>query len=241
MSIEDELGKDLEDLLREAVRSESNEERLAYYPGKVVDNKDPIKKGRCRIRVFGIYGDSIGDDDLPWADNDSSFNGSEVGSFVVPPVGALVNVRFNGNDFNLPRYTSKVVASPDKMVSNPLGDYPDTMVFFETDSGDYFKINRKTGETNFNHRSGVKISISKSGDVEISNTNTDGGEIAITSSGNLSLQSKGDILLNARGNVKLVTPMGSEAWTPNCLKMCPFTMLPHGGPLGGIIGLKGSK
>ena len=132
MSIEDELGKDLEDLLREAVRSESNEERLAYYPGKVVDNKDPIKKGRCRIRVFGIYGDSIGDDDLPWADNDSSFNGSEVGSFVVPPVGALVNVRFNGNDFNLPRYTSKVVASPDKMVSNPLGDYPDTMASAST-------------------------------------------------------------------------------------------------------------
>lgn len=241
MEIGTDLGKDLESLLREAVRSERPEPSLAYYPGKVVDNKDPMKKGRCRIRVFGIYGDSIGDDDLPWADCDNAFNGSEKGSFVVPPIGALVNVRFDGNDLYMPRYTSKVVLSPDKMVSNPLGDYPDTMVFFETDNGDYFKINRKTGETNYNHRSGVKISISKSGDVEISNTNAEGGQIAITSSGDLSLQSKGDILLNARGNVKLVTPLGSETWTPNCIKMCPFTMLPHGGALGGIIGLKGSK
>ena len=41
--------------------------------GIVVDNYDPLYKGRCKIRVFGLHSETICgqylilDDDLPWS------------------------------------------------------------------------------------------------------------------------------------------------------------------------------
>lgn len=41
---------------------------FAWWVGKVEDREDPDKLGRVRVRVFGYYdSDSIGKDDLPWA------------------------------------------------------------------------------------------------------------------------------------------------------------------------------
>ena len=65
--------------------------------GIVVDNYDPLYKGRCKIRVFGLHSEticgqySILDDDLPWsspAPNIASSNGT----FNVPAIGERVYV-----------------------------------------------------------------------------------------------------------------------------------------------------
>ena len=37
------------------------------YLGVIVDVKDPLKEGRARVRVFGIF-DDIPTEDLPWAE-----------------------------------------------------------------------------------------------------------------------------------------------------------------------------
>jgi hypothetical protein len=50
------------------------------YFGKVVNNYDPLKIGRCKVRVIGLY-DSLNDDDLPWLMPMLAFN-SEI---IKPP------------------------------------------------------------------------------------------------------------------------------------------------------------
>ena len=63
--------------------------------GIVVDNYDPLYKGRCKIRVFGLHSENICgeylilDDDLPWACPAPNV-GSSNGSFNVPNIGERI-------------------------------------------------------------------------------------------------------------------------------------------------------
>ena len=65
--------------------------------GIVVDNYDPLYKGRCKIRVFGLHSETICgeylilDDDLPWSAPAPNV-GSSNGSFNIPSIGERVYV-----------------------------------------------------------------------------------------------------------------------------------------------------
>jgi hypothetical protein len=72
------------------------------YIGEVVDNNDPLKEFRCKIRVYGLM-DKLKDDELIWfyPDNNAFFSGGNskgFGSGSVPKVGSKVKVKFLNND-----------------------------------------------------------------------------------------------------------------------------------------------
>ena len=163
----EKLSKDNMELLTNFIDKRIKESYIKYYNGKVINNEDPEKLGRCRIRVFGVYGNDIPDEDIPWALPDFAFIGSTLGSFVVPPVDAIVKVYFDDKNTYAPKYTTKVLDT-NNMPTDIDDDYPNTMIFFETDEGDFFKINRKTLETTYHTASGVTILIDPKGNVEMS-------------------------------------------------------------------------
>lgn len=82
------------------------------YIGRIVSVDDELKIGRCKIRVYGLYGNDnenlgvIPDEDLPWAypHYDMCF-GSETGSgrFSTPKMNAKVRVILDGDQYH-PRY-----------------------------------------------------------------------------------------------------------------------------------------
>ena len=203
------LNKDIAELLKEFVLRKTKEKLTTFYTGKIINNSDPEKLGRCRIRVFGIYGKEIPDDDLPWAIPDFNFIGSTIGSFIVPPEGAIVKVFFDNGDIYVPRYTTKVIDANN--ISSEAGDdYPDTMVFFETDEGEYFKINRKTNETTYRTATGVMITVDDEGSINISSEDTETGNTDITLKGNItitcsgaSVVASGDVSVEAEGDVSV--------------------------------------
>ena len=236
-------GQTLEETIKECFDSDIEDSETAIYTGIVVDNNDPDKQGKCRIRVYSIFGDDIPDEDLPWALPDFSFVGSEVGNFIVPPIGAIVNVYFDKGDIYLPHYTTKAVRKSKQPTQKDI-DYPDNIVMWETDDGDYFTLNRKTKETTFNHNSGTKVLIKKDGSVEITivadKTETVQGKEESNITGNLTIKSDADITiesvgvmrLNHTGNLKVqglfATPVPQGG--PLCaLGSCLYTGAPHSG------------
>ena len=83
--------------------------------GIVVDNYDPLYKGRCKIRVFGLHSETICgqyiilDDDLPWASPAPNI-GSSNGTFNIPAIGERVYV--NADDpYNIQYYGQVEVKS----------------------------------------------------------------------------------------------------------------------------------
>jgi hypothetical protein len=75
--------------------------------GPVVDNDDPEKLGRCRIKVFSLF-DDIPDESVPWAFpvTNSVFAGGAggFGSLSIPKIGAIVRVQFSEGNLYSPEY-----------------------------------------------------------------------------------------------------------------------------------------
>lgn len=73
----------------------------ALYMGTVVDNKDPEKVGRVRVRVPGLIDEaSAWAHPLGWPGS----GGKQLGWFDVPPEGAEVGVLFHQGDIDHPHY-----------------------------------------------------------------------------------------------------------------------------------------
>ena len=77
------------------------------FLGEVVDVNDPMKEGRCKIRVFTVY-DDLQVEDIPWAVpmHKPVFFGQDgkAGSLSIPKKGSIVGVTFNGGDIYSPEY-----------------------------------------------------------------------------------------------------------------------------------------
>lgn len=198
--------------LKKFIDKESKSTELFFKTGIVVDNNDPDKLGRCKIRVYGVFEDEIPDIDLPWAIPDFNFIGSNLGSFVVPPLNTLVKVYFESNDIYLPRYTTKVInkdlLTSTSFIANKDEDYPNSMIFFETDAGEYFKINKATNTTTYRHASGLFITIDVDGNIEIDNTdisvsnNPDNSSDSSTI-GNITINCKSNFNINVGGDMNI--------------------------------------
>lgn len=80
---------------------------ITRYLGEVVDVKDPLREGRCRVRVFSIF-DELPVEDIPWAVQmkKPTFFGqfSKAGSISIPKKGAIVEVIFNNGNLYSPEY-----------------------------------------------------------------------------------------------------------------------------------------
>lgn len=238
--IQESIEEDFKTLIKKALAPQDGTVRANIYQGKVVANNDPEKKGRCRVRVLGIFGDSISDDDLPWAIPDFSFIGSEIGSFVVPSLDTIVNIYFEDDNIYLPHYTTKVIRQ-DKlksMTAKKNDDYPNTMVFFETDAGDYFSINRTKQIATFKHASGLIITIDATGNMLVDNTQTT-GTVNIKVAGDVDISSQGTVTLQSAEQIKLIAG-NSSLWQPNVIPTCPFTGAPHSLTQLPLPGLSGS-
>jgi hypothetical protein len=228
LSTRENILKDINNNLKDILEKHGYKNNIKWYIGRVENNNDPLKLGRCKIRVIGEFGNEINTESLPWSNPDFNFIGGSLGSFIVPPNDSLVRVYFENNDIYRPLYTTKVIQRnefdnwDDKDES-----YPDTMIFFEDDLGSLFKINRKTGEATFRHSSGMIFSIDKNGNCIINNENTSSGKLTISSKGDIELKSiKGNISLEAsKGKILL----GGESATmpvPN-VPISDFSGSPH--------------
>lgn len=73
-----------------------------FFEGPVIDNVDPQKQGRVRVRLPGV----MDNDGTPWA-RPMGLPGAgtmQRGTFAVPPIGAEVGVMFVHGDPDQPRY-----------------------------------------------------------------------------------------------------------------------------------------
>lgn len=238
MDIKDKFERDIPDLLKQFMDRRSA--LMNMYTGKIEDNNDPEKLGRCRIRVFGIFDDKeIKTEDLPWAKPDNSFVGSKKGSLIIPPLNTLVRVYFDNNDVYNPVFTSKV-ANKVQIPTNTAEDYPNNMIFFETDNGDFLQINRASFELYFYHASGTFLSIDKDGNITIENKDAEGdGNLTMNIKGDINISSEnGDVSVEAnKGNIKLGGDLATQPI--DNLPVCLFVGSPH--HIGGqTVGQKGS-
>lgn len=195
-----ELKKDISEIVNQYLYDSVVEDDTytKNYIGIVLDNKDPDKYGRCKIRVHGLH-DELGAEELPWSVPEFPLNFTEKGSFMVPEIGTLVYIKFDDDDIYEPIYFGKVLDRERlNYEADHLEDYPDSVIFYETKNGDYFKINRFKGEFVVKTAAGVFLKFNENGDIELTNTSSEQGNCNIRIKGNFNLDDR-------LGNFNLIT------------------------------------
>jgi len=227
-SVKKNINSDIKKILNDFIDARNDISKEGTFVGKVLDNDDPEKLGRCKILVYSVFSESISAKDLPWAIPEFGFTGSLKGSFIVPEVGAFVRVTFENNEINLPKYSTKVL-NRNQLPTNKDKNYPDNMIFFETDRGDSFELDRSTGDTIYTHSSKSVLSIDGAGLTKYEHKS--GTTITIDVAGNvkiesvLNLETSHGLFLKDDGSV--VVPEGQG---PYCaVPTCPFGGFPHSG------------
>lgn len=171
---------------------EQDDLHLPYqYRAVVLDNNDPDKKGRIKVRVFGIFTADIPTDKLPWAvPAQPLFAGAGVdyGHFAVPEVNSQVFVFFEGGDVYQPVYWAEAPNGVHGLPSELQTNYParkvlktkNGIVIYVDDSALEVKITLPSGtyvkigsEVKVNHSSGSYVQIDSSGNITIKGTRVD--------------------------------------------------------------------
>lgn len=172
------------------------------WTGKVTNNDDPEKLGRCQIQIIGYY-ENIPKDKLPWAHPDITYMGSKCGGQIIPEVDSMVRGYFEKGDVQRPIYDSIAFNeyNAESSFTDRKTDYPHKLVLFETDNGDFLTLNRKDGTLVFTHRTGAMFQIDKDGNVQMNNGTGSDKTMNITCNGDLNLNVSGNVTVSGNGNI----------------------------------------
>lgn len=142
--------------------------------GVVVDNADPEKRQRVRVRIPQLHR-TLPDDKLPWAIPDASQSranaGGGAGSVNVPVKGAKIYVRFEENDPHNPRYAGSPTTDDVNKDNELLNEnYPHTRGSID-DAGNRISTNSENEVLDFVHKSGSTVHIDANGKISVTVAN----------------------------------------------------------------------
>jgi len=162
------------------------------WKAEVVDNKDPDKLGKVKIKVLGLIEGEVSD--LPWAYplNPSGLGGKpDSSSFAVPEIGSFIQVNFPYYDIYFPFYSGYW---QDKTTHQPVfdEDYPESFGSIASDGFEFFH-NKKTKITRFKLPGNTTITQTGTYTMNAS------GQVVLTADSNISIQAKGNVSVTADG------------------------------------------
>ena len=234
------------------------------FIGQVVDNQDPKKLGRVRVRVKELFDSEvkIPNNRLPWAvKQDNQYLGSGSKQFSIPAIGTFVNVFFSKGDIYSPIYCGEV-QSQQNYDSEQEENYGDVLLKKDRNNNK-FKNNLATNQLDLTYNGKVIINISEliqlvgEDDLELTiskkikesiggdKESTIAGKSTETVTGNKEIIAAKIILTAAdsefSGNVKILgnlEVMGTSTLTgTTTIQSKPFLGHTHSDPQGGVTGL----
>lgn len=172
--------------------------------GVVIDNEDPEKLLRCRVRVAVLHRD-IPDDLVPWAlpMNLGGGNGMTggVGMISVPVVGSKVSMMFMDDSLYHAAYISWRIETSDDIPAELLADYPDAWGFLDG-GGNLLLVNNVTGLVKFHHVTGTMLQFKQDGSVQL----TTKKDLALHVNGVTNILASGQINLHSGAKIDMRAP-----------------------------------
>jgi hypothetical protein len=146
------------------LKEQANPTRMSYI-GDVVDNNDPKKLGRIKVRI-SAYAD-LSDEALPWASPllASHGNSQEYGGINIPEIGSQVRITFPSEDFTAPYYSGAELNEHTRTTFFD-DDYPNTYGYKDS-VGNFMRINKERGIAQFQHSSTTNMQVAPEGSIKV--------------------------------------------------------------------------
>lgn len=174
---------------------------FTFFMAKVVENNDPDRKQRIKVRIPQLLDSDIAIEDLPWLlpVSQAPFVGSSgtYGSVAVPPIDSVVIVIFQDNNIQYGLYlgTTQLQATAlDVLLTN----YPKRRGFVDP-AGNHAFVDITEGDTKMElkHNSGTIITVNDDGSIVITGVD----DAAITVQGNVTLTVNGNVTASVGGDL----------------------------------------
>ena len=146
------------------LKEQANPTTMSYI-GDVIDNRDPKKLGRLKVRI-SAYAD-LRDEALPWASPilGSHGNSQDYGGLNVPEVGSQVRVTFPSKDFTAPYYSGAELNERTRTTFFD-DDYPNTYGYKDS-VGNFVRINKERGTAQVQHSSTTNLQVTPDGSIKV--------------------------------------------------------------------------
>lgn len=177
-----------------------NSENNTVHFGTVVDNADPKKLGRIKVKIDMIY--EMSKEDMPWVypTNYSPLN------FYVPKIGEKVRVQFNDGDIYHPEYTG-YFHNTENHDSEFDTDYPHSMGMSQ--DGFVFKYNRQSELFELKAKNGSSLTMNKDGDILFVVKKdfgiTSDGKVTVSAKADISFSTDAKFIVNGKGGVEITS------------------------------------
>lgn len=191
----------MEEIIKQLSRA-IKDRHYGKYRGLVTDCADPERRGRVRVKVPAIWGESV----AHWALPCTPFGGkADQGFFSVPEVGAQVWVEFEGGDPGYPIWVGTFWHTGDDLpeaVQRRADETPSTRIY-KTPKGHtlLFEDQDDQEEVRLEHASGAHLAIDSQGTVAL----TDAGGAQVT----LDAENNELRIEDANGNSLTLTASGT--------------------------------
>lgn len=191
------------------------------YSGIVVDNNDPNKWGRIKVRVEPMFSsDAVPVASIPWATPRNILidgAGAGFGAFSVPRVGSRVTVTFRQGDFMQPVYGGEETDPVHGIPAFALTNYPNRKGF-RLENGVEVFFDESDNLVRINHPTGTFIQVATDGSVTV-NTIKDanviaGQDVIATATRDVRVDAGNDIIVHAANDIN-ITADGESYMTMN--------------------------
>ena len=186
-----------------------------FYRGIVVDNADPDKLHRVKIRIEELHGNQndIPDSHLPWAIHfRPSFlgGGSNLSSGAIPRIGSDVLVKHIRGEIYQPAYMFELAHAGNR-INKVEEDYPESYAMVDSD-GNYWHVNMQQDILNilFNGSKVMEITLNRTttiGNDDTLNVGNNKTESVINThtqnAATFNINTSGDTNITANGNVNV--------------------------------------
>lgn len=135
----------------------------AMIVGKVIDNVDPMKQGRCKIEIPS-FTKGIDKEILPWMHQLFPVGtGTTTGipTFKIPEIGTQVVCIFPDKDIYSGFYMGELIYAEHKL-EELLSDYPETYGFIDKIKNKYW-VNMKKKTVDIHHHTGTHLHVDDKG------------------------------------------------------------------------------
>ena len=194
----------MEEVLQQVVRR-LQRQYYGKYRGFVVDNRDPEKRGRLKLKVPTV----LGDQDTGWALPCLPFGGlANQGLFMIPEVDAQVWVEFEEGNLDHPIWVGVFWQQTSDTPQEAALEEPTTRII-RTPSGHVLQFDDQSGEEQFRlaHPAGTELTINPQGTVEL--TDAAGAKLTMDS------ESNKVVLQDSNGNTVTLDASGTKIQDSN--------------------------
>lgn len=239
------INSDIFSNLRSVLSNNDENYTKNIYVGEVVDNNDPDKNYRIKVKAIGLY-DTFDTADIPWA---MSINGNinSVGSTQnIPDIGTNVSVVLDNCNIYTPLYIGTFTNNVKNRTTIKKGysnttteNYTDKIVLFESNTGDICYFDKTDSELVYINKYGTIVRFIKDGfriTDNFKNTidlSKDGIQIKDVNKNTLDMSIKGIVIEDSAGNtidINPITGIKIKTMTGQLLSTSNGSVLPNPNP-----------